>query len=246
MKLDIHLDAYEGPLGLLLHLIEKNKINIYDIPIVLITEQYMEYLSAMEETYPLESLSEFLVMAATLLRIKSKMLIPVEETEDAEDPREELVRRLVEYKMYKYAAGELKDLSIDAKKIFYKEESVPQEIRDYIEPIDPATVIGDVDLARLNAVFHMVMRRSKDRVDPVRSQFGRIRRERYRVEDRMRDIHSRIKGMKKINFRTLMEIHPDREMIVVTFLAVLEMMKAGQVTVSQEDNFGEIYLNSAE
>ena len=99
MKIDIRLDAFEGPLDLLLHLIEKNKINIYDIPIVLITEQYMEYLEAMEEAYPLESFSEFLVMAATLLRIKSKMLLPKEEKEEeTEDPREELVRRLMEYK----------------------------------------------------------------------------------------------------------------------------------------------------
>lgn len=246
MKIDIHLDAYEGPLDLLLHLIEKNKVNIYDIPVVMITEQYMEYLEAMKETYPLESLSEFLVMAATLLRIKSKMLIPVEKTEEGEDPRDELVRRLVEYKMYKYAAGELKDLSVGADKVFYKQETVPKEIRDYVEPVDPADLLADVSLDKLNAVFHMVMRKSKDRVDPVRSRFGKIRKERYRVEDRMVEIHNMIRGMKKISFRALLESNPDREMIVVTFLAVLEMMKAGQVTVSQENNFAEIYLDAAD
>jgi segregation and condensation protein A len=206
----------------------------------------MEYLEAMKETYPLESLSEFLVMAATLLRIKSKMLIPVETTEEGEDPRDELVRRLVEYKMYKYAAGELKDLSVDADKVFYKHETVPEEIRNYVEPVDPGELLSDVTLDKLNAVFHMVMRKSKDRVDPVRSRFGKIRKERYKVEDRMVEIHNMIKGLKKISFRALLESKPDREIIVVTFLAVLEMMKAGQVTVSQDNNFGEIYLDAAD
>ena len=246
MKIDIRLDAFEGPLDLLLHLIEKNKINIYDIPIVLITEQYMEYLAAMEEAFPLDSLSEFLVMAATLLRIKSRMLLPGVEEEETEDPREELVRRLVEYKMYKYAAGELKDLRVEADKVFYKPETVPREIREYVEPVDPKEVIGDTSLEKLNLTFQMVMRRRKDRVDPVRSRFGKIRKERYKVEDRMREIHQQIRGMKRINFRTLLDIQPDREMIVVTFLAVLEMMKAGQAKVVQEGNFGEIYLDCTE
>ncbi len=244
MKIDIRLDAFEGPMDLLLHLIEKNKINIYDIPIVMITEQYMEYLEAMKNTFPLDSLSEFLVMAATLLRIKSKMLLPEPETEgEEEDPREELVRRLVEYKIYKYAAGELKDLSIEADKIFYKEKQVPREIQDYEEPVNTREIVGDITLDQLNRTFRMVIRRKKDRVDPVRSRFGRIQKERYKVEDRMKEIHRQIRGMKRINFRTLLEVQPDTEMVVVTFLAVLEMMKTGQARVTQENNFGEIYLD---
>lgn len=244
MKIDIRLDAFEGPMDLLLHLIEKNKINIYDIPIVMITEQYMEYLEAMKNTFPLDSLSEFLVMAATLLRIKSKMLLPEPETEgEEEDPREELVRRLVEYKIYKYAAGELKDLSIEADKIFYKEKQVPREIQDYEEPVNTREIVGDITLDQLNRTFRMVIRRKKDRVDPVRSRFGRIQKERYKVEDRMKEIHRQICGMKRINFRTLLEVQPDTEMVVVTFLAVLEMMKTGQARVTQENNFGEIYLD---
>lgn len=99
-------------------LIEKNKVSIYDIPIVEITNQYMEYIREMEKSYSMESMSEFLVMAATLLKIKSKMLLPQPEKEEEEDPREELVRRLTEYKIYKYAAEELKDLSVDAQKVF--------------------------------------------------------------------------------------------------------------------------------
>ena len=107
--LDVKLNVFEGPLDLLLHLIEKNKVQIFDIPIVTITDQYIEYINNMEEE-DLDVMSEFLVMAATLIRIKSKMLLPKDEevSEEEEDPRDELVRRLLEYKMYKYAACELK------------------------------------------------------------------------------------------------------------------------------------------
>ena len=246
MKIDVKLEAFEGPLDLLLHLIEKNKVNIYDIPIVEITNQYMEYIQEMERSTSMESMSEFLVMAATLLKIKSRMLLPKEEKEEEEDPREELVQRLVEYKMCRYAAGELKDMSVDAEKVFYKPETIPKEIREYEEPIRPLEIVGDVTLEKLNQVFQMVMRRKKDREDPVRSRFGKIEKEKYKVEDRMRDIRRQIQGLRRINFRTLLDIQPTKEMDIVTFLAVLELMKVGQVTVSQESNFGEIYMDAAD
>lgn len=246
MKIDVKLEAFEGPLDLLLHLIEKNKVNIYDIPIVEITNQYMEYIQEMERSTSMESMSEFLVMAATLLKIKSRMLLPKEEKEEEEDPREELVQRLVEYKMCRYAAGELKDMSVDAEKVFYKPETIPKEIREYEEPIRPSEIVGDVTLEKLNQVFQMVMRRKKDREDPVRSRFGKIEKEKYKVEDRMRDIRRQIQGLRRINFCTLLDIQPTKEMVIVTFLAVLELMKVGQVTVSQESNFGEIYMDAAD
>ena len=246
MKIDVKLEAFEGPLDLLLHLIEKNKVNIYDIPIVEITNQYMEYIQEMERSTSMESMSEFLVMAASLLKIKTRMLLPKEEKEEEEDPREELVQRLVEYKMCRYAAGELKDMSVDAEKVFYKPETIPKEIREYEEPIRPSEIVGDVTLEKLNQVFQMVMRRKKDREDPVRSRFGKIEKEKYKVEDRMRDIRRQIQGLRRINFRTLLDIQPTKEMVIVTFLAVLELMKVGQVTVSQESNFGEIYMDAAD
>ena len=246
MKIGVKLDAFEGPLDLLLHLIEKNKVSIYDIPIVEITDQYLEYLHAMEAEESMESLSEFLVMAATLLQIKSRMLLPREEKEEEEDPREELVRRLMEYKMFKYAAMELKDLSVDAQKVFYRGESVPREIREYQDPVVPEEIVGDISLTRLNEVFQMVIRRKKDMEDPVRSKFGKIRKEKYRVEDRMMDIRKMVKGMRRINFRTLLDIQPSREKVIVTFLAVLELMKVGEISVTQEENFAEIYLDSVE
>ena len=245
MGIPVKLQVFEGPLDLLLHLIEKNKIDIYDIPIVEITNQYMEYIRNMQKE-DLNIMSEFLVMAATLLKIKSKMLLPQPEKEEEEDPREELVRRLTEYKMYKYAAEELKDLSVDAQKVFFKPETVPEEIKYYEEPIRPEEIVGDITLEKLNQIFRMVMRRKKDREDPVRSHFGKIQKEKYKVEDRMDDIRRQIRGLKKINFRTLLDIQPVKEMVIVTFLAVLELMKVGEIKVNQEHNFAEIYLDSCE
>ena len=246
MGIDIKVNAFEGPLDLLLHLIEKNKVDIYDIPISEITSQYLDYIRSMEEE-DLDVMSDFLVMAATLLKIKAKMLLPVKEEEEEEgDPREELVRRLIEYKIYKYAAEELKDLSVDAQKVFFKSETVPEEIKHYEEPIRPGEIVGDVTLEKLNQIFQMVMRRKKDREDPVRSHFGKIQKEKYKVEDRMDDIRCQIRGLKRINFRTLLDIQPVKEMVIVTFLAVLELMKVGEVKVVQEHNFAEIYLDSCE
>ena len=124
MALPVKIENFEGPLDLLLHLIDVNKFNIFDIPIVEITEQYLEFVRNME-TKDLNVMSEFLVMAATLLEIKAKMLLPVEVDEDGEeiDPREELVQKLLEYKMYKYMSYELKDRMQDAAKAMYKNPS---------------------------------------------------------------------------------------------------------------------------
>ena len=137
MSIPVKLEAFEGPLDLLLHLIDKNKVSIYDIPIVDITEQYLEYIKQMDSKN-LEVMSEFLVMAATLVNIKSKMLLPVEETEEEEivDPRQELVNRLLEYKMYKYISEELKDREMDASRVMFKPPTIPQEIADYQEDIN--------------------------------------------------------------------------------------------------------------
>jgi len=246
-KLEFKINEFEGPLDLLLHLIDKNKFNIFDIPIVEITEQYLEYVNQMQEA-DLDVMSEFLVMAATLISIKAKMLLPREEEkeEEEEDPRAELVRRLLEYKMYKYASYELKDMELDAQKAYYKNPSIPQEIKDYKEEIDPADVIGDVTLAKLNEIFNQVMRRTVDRVDPIRSKFGTIEKEEVRIEDKMEEIKASIRGLKGINFRTLLEVQASRINIIVTFLAILELMKVGDITIKQDTIFGEIIIDSLE
>ena len=247
MALSVKIESFEGPLDLLLHLIDVNKFNIFDIPIVEITAQYMEYLKSME-TEDLNVMSEFLVMAATLLEIKAKMLLPAEGDEEGEeiDPREDLVQKLLEYKMYKYASLELKDMNLDAGKNYYKPATIPKEVLEYKEEIDPAEVIGDVTLAKLNEIFTQVMKRTVDRVDPVRSKFGTIEKDEVRIEDKMDDIRASIRGLKGINFKTLLEIQATKINIIVTFMAILELMKVGDITIRQDELFGDIIIDSLE
>ena len=154
MDLTVKLQVFEGPLDLLLHLLEKNKVNIYDIPIVLITEQYLEYVSHME-TEDLDVVSEFLVMAATLIDIKCKMLLPAEVDEDGEeqDPRAELVARLLEYKMYKYMSFELRDRLSMSGKAMYRLPTIPEEVAEYETPVDLSELVGDLTLKQLERIF---------------------------------------------------------------------------------------------
>ena len=168
MGIPVKLQVFEGPLDLLLHLIDKNKIDIYDIPIVEITNQYMDYIKAMERE-DLNVMSEFLVMAATLLDIKCKMLLPKEITEDGEeeDPRQELVEQLLQYKMYKYMSYELRDRELDGGRTMYKDPTIPEEVMNYVEPVDLDELLGDLTLATLNRVFQDVIRRQEDKIDPV-------------------------------------------------------------------------------
>ena len=160
MDLNVKLEVFEGPLDLLLHLLDKNKVQIYDIPIVEITAQYMEYIAEMKRQ-DLDVLSEFLVMAATLIDIKSKMLLPAEasDEEEAEDPRAELVQQLLEYKMYKCMAYELKDRQMDAERVLFKEPTIPKEVLAYEEPIDIDALVSDVTLAKLNEIFKNIMKK---------------------------------------------------------------------------------------
>ena len=180
MELNIHLEAFEGPLDLLLHLIEKNKVDIYDIPIVEITAQYLSYIDEMKKA-DLNIMSEFLVMAATLLDIKSRYLLPKEEVEDGEeeDPRLELVQQLLEYKMYKSMSYVLKDRQVDADKVFYKVPTIPKEVEAYRQPVDLEELVGDMNLTKLNNIFSSVIRRQQDKIDPVRSKFGKIEKEHF-------------------------------------------------------------------
>ena len=152
--ISVKLDAFDGPLDLLLHLIEKNKIDIFDIPIVQITEQYLEIIAQMDRK-DMDVMSDFLVMAATLLKIKSKMLLPVEVTEEGEpeDPHAELVERLLEYKTYKYASYELKDKQMDAARLLFKESTIPAEIADIKEEVNVEELLSDVTLAKLRQFF---------------------------------------------------------------------------------------------
>ena len=245
MPLTVKLQVFEGPLDLLLHLIDKNKVDIYDIPIVTITEQYLDYIRQME-TEDMNVMSEFLVMAATLLDIKCKMLLPAEVNEDGEeeDPRAELVQKLLEYKMYKYVSYELKDRQVDADKNFFKKQNLPQEILDYREPLDYEELIGDVTLNKLHEIFKDMMKRQEDKIDPVRSQFGKIEKDEVDMDAKMSFVQDFILLQRKCSFRNLLEKQHSKMEVIVTFMVVLELMKIGKILIEQQEAFGDIYITS--
>lgn len=245
MGIPVKLQVFEGPLDLLLHLIDKNKIDIYDIPIVEITNQYMEYIRAMEKE-DLNVMSEFLVMAATLLDIKCRMLLPKEVNEEGEeeDPRQELVEQLLEYKMYKYMSYELKDRQLDGERIMYKIPTIPDEVQDYVEPVDLDELLGDLTLAKLHSIFKDVMKRQDDKIDPVRSKFGKIEKEEVTLPDKLDYVTGYAREHKSFSFRRLLSSQRSRTQIVVTFLAVLQLMKEGTIHIMQEQPFDDIMITS--
>ena len=238
MELTVKLQVFEGPLDLLLHLLEKNKVNIYDIPIVEITNQYMEYIAEMRRQ-DLNVMSEFLVMAATLLDIKSKMLLPAKESED-----DEVVQQLLEYKMYKCMAYELRDRQIDAEKVWFKAPTIPPEVLAYEEPVDVNELMSGVTLARLNDIFQSIIKKQADKIDPVRSKFGRIEKEEVSLSDKMTYVEEYSLHHGHFSFRSLLEAQSGKMEVVVTFLAILELMKMGKIVVSQEYTFDDIKIES--
>jgi segregation and condensation protein A len=237
MPYTIKLPVFEGPLDLLLHLIREHKIDIYDIPIACITEQYLAYLALME-ALDLEVAGEFVVMAATLLEIKSRMLLPRPPSEEPEeegaDPREELVQRLLEYEQYKAAAGQFRALEAVSLRIFTRE---PEEN----EPLDvPLEELTPADLVR--ALERMLAGLSQGE-----GEVTALQREKINLRLRMREVWAALTGWEgPMPFRALFEIlgsgPPSRLEIVVTFLAVLELLRGGRVRVQQSRALAEIYL----
>ena len=246
-KLEFKINQFEGPLDLLLHLIDKNKFNIFDIPIVEITEQYLDYLNRMQEEN-LDVMSEFLVMAATLISIKAKMLLPREEKEEEEeeDPRAELVRRLLEYKMYKYMSFELRDRQVDAARNMYREQRLPKEVEAYRQPIDYEELIGDMNLNKLHEIFKSIVKKQEDKIDPIRSKFGKIEKEEVSLPDKMTYVEQFAVKKRRFSFRDLLESQPGKVHVIVTFLAILELMKTGKIRISQVELFGDILNESLE
>lgn len=247
MEISYKLESFEGPLDLLLHLIEKNKVNIYDIPIAMITDQYLEYVNHMEEE-SLDVVSEFLVMAATLLDIKARMLLPKEVNEEGEeeDPRAELVARLLEYKTYKYMSMELKDMELDAEKIFYKDPTIPKEVKEYEQPVDLDKLLDGVTLTKLQKIFQSVMKRQQEKIDPVRSKFGTIQKEPVSLEEKISSVMGYARKHRKFSFRGMLNRQADKTEVVVTFLAILELMKVGKIYLTQENLFDDMMIETME
>ncbi len=245
MAIPVKLEVFEGPLDLLLHLIDKNKVDIYDIPIVEITEQYLDYIKNME-TRDMNVMSEFLVMAATLIDIKCKMLLPMEVDEEGEeeDPRAELVQKLLEYKLYKYMSFELRDRQVDAARNLYREQNLPPEVASYRQPVNYEELVGDMTLNRLHEIFKSIVRKQEDKIDPIRSRYGNIEKEEIDMDVKSLYVEAYAREHKSFSFRKLLEKQSSRMEIIVTFLIILEMMKVGKITISQENIFDDIMITS--
>lgn len=240
MKYTITLDSFEGPFDLLYHLIEKSELDIYDIPIAEIAEQYIQYISHMEEL-DLEITSEFLLMAATLLEVKSKMLLPNIKVEGEQmemeevDPREELIRRLIEYKKYKNAAEELKMRQEVYGKVFYK----PKEEIEISDEDDIKSLEG-LELSDLIKAFdNIIQKKSKEN---NKNKFHEIKREEISIEEAMNMILRKLENRNQIKFEELFQSRVTRSSIVTIFIAILELIKLKKIIIYQNNNFSNIKL----
>ncbi len=217
-QLSVKLEVFEGPLELLLHLLKKNKVSIYDIPIVKITAQYMEYLDAYQK-FDMEVSSEFLLLAAELLFIKSKMLLPRHEEEEEDDPRRDLVSRLEEYQKIKKAAEFLKDHEFAGHYNFFKKpDLIEKKAPDYSEQA--------FDLDRLLSAFAVILDKTQRKEPPPKTSFsGIVGHEKVSVTSRANYIKKRLAKERRVTFEALFEEIKTRPALVATFLALLEMMK---------------------
>lgn len=240
MKYKIEIDAFQGPMDLLLHLIEKAQIDIYDIPINDITEQFIGYIYEMEELN-LEIASEFLVMAATLIEIKSKMLLPDDksvtdlqlEMEEV-DPRVELVRRLVEYKKYKNISEELRIFEETQSRVYYKPK---EDLLDYEEEVIEIEGL-DVEML-LKSISNIMKRKSKTQSSLSISE---IQREEYTLEKCIKDIRGMLEVDDVLKFSNLIYKDTSKKEIIVYFLSVLELIRMKFIKVDQEDDFSDLII----
>ncbi|MBS4194547.1 segregation/condensation protein A [Lederbergia citri] len=243
MEYLVKIDAFEGPLDLLLHLINRLEIDIYDIPMAEITEQYLYYIHTMSELQ-LDVASEYLVMAATLLAIKSKMLLPKYDEDmdeeyfyEEEDPRDELVEQLIEYKRYKEAAEALKQKEFERGQMYTKP---PIDLSPYADKSQHELIEYGFSIYDMLGAYHKLIRRKKLQ-KPLSTK---ITHQDVSIDDRMAEI---LDELKHRNTRTSfynMFPHDDRGHIVITFLAMLELMKRNEIIVEQDEIFGEIYLTA--
>lgn len=243
MAYEVKLNSFEGPLDLLLHLIDKAEVDVYDIPITILTEQYMQYLYVMQE-FQIDIASEFLVMAATLLEIKSKMLLPRKEEpsfqpmfdleEEEYDPRRELVERLLEYKKFKTLAEQLREREINQSKVFTRaaQDLTPYALMAEENPVTEVTLYDLVEA--LTKVFSKVGTDEK----PV----SKIHRDEVSVKDKMKEIRQLLSFSGSIRFTQLFTDLPSRGEIVTSFMAILEMMRKHQIVCSQSTLFEDIII----
>lgn len=232
------LESFEGPLDLLLTLIKKNKVSIWDIPIVEITDQYLEAISGIEKTM-LENTGEFIILASQLLYIKSKMLLPKdEENEDEEDPREELAQRLFEYKKIKEASQEMRKSEFSSKyMVFREEEKIKFPIPEYSRNHDISELI--------DAFGNIYQRKIRRKKPEKRAFYGIVGREKVSVDDMAEKIKIVLKRKKRVEFSQLFSDDDSRPEMIATFLAVLEMIKLNKIRADYDDGKKEFIICTA-
>ncbi|HEY3297440.1 MAG TPA: segregation/condensation protein A [Armatimonadota bacterium] len=236
----VKLPAFEGPLDLLLHLIREHKIDIYDIPIAEITDQYLTYLSLME-SLDLNVAGEFFVMAATLLEIKSRLLLPLppkdEESEEGFDPRADLVEKLLEYEKFKNMASSLKAMEDDRNHIYWR---LSDDLKDYDAPVIP------LNLQALDLL--LALRQMLSEVGEGEQEVTSIERQKMSLRMKMREIWGRIKTAtaegRKMGFRDLLATPFDKVEIVMTFLALLELLRLQKIKISQKKALADIAISA--
>ncbi len=241
--MEIKIGEFEGPYELLFHLIEKNKIDIKDIPIAFIAEQFIQYVEQMQSKN-MNELSDFILMTATLLEIKSKMLLPVKEVDEKGveiDPREELVERLLEYKRAKNFANLLKEQAVNEVFARNPEKNVISALSKHYS-VGVEEILGDVTLKELTKIFNTVILRMDNKVDKVRKDFNSIKKDEYTIENRTEYILKKLENIKKISFVALFIETSSKSEKVTTFLAVLELIKIKKITVEQDNIFEDIII----
>lgn len=245
MRIEVKIEAFEGPLDLLLHLITKEEIDIYDIPIVTVTDQYLKSMEDLPDM-DLDTTTEFLVMAATLIEIKSKMLLP-DQTGDMDefdfsedDPRQELVKRLIEYKKYKDAAAALREKESALDEIVFKEQ---EELDLYTREISLDELNRDLEVDLLTEAVKRLLVKIQ-RFDEHRKGFFKgIKRDLFTVEEKIDYIRSRFEFGEVVHFSSLFGETKTKEEVVVTFLAILELLKMKVISIKQESLFDEIAIS---
>lgn len=237
MEYKIMCPEFEGPLDLLLHLIKETNIDICDISIEVITKQYLDYINKMEELN-LNVASEYLVMAAELLEIKSLSLLPKKEVENPdeyeEDPKDELIRRLLEYEKYKNITTALKECENKRSEIYTKDPSDLDEFLVKNNEVEETFSLTDL----LDAFSKLLERKELDK--PLNTK---ITNKEYSVNERSNEIRTILKSRKKVEFTELFEIYT-KDYLVVTFLSILDLAKKQELIINQDNNFNKIYLEA--
>lgn len=234
---------FEGPFDLLLHLIKKNKMNIYNIEIYKVTNQYLEYLNT-RKVMDLEITSEFIVVAATLIEIKSKNLLPKvkvdEEEESEEDIEKRLMERLIEYKKIKNVSEFFKNKYINAGEVFSKKPEIIEEIKP--EKIDNDDIFKNLTLLDLYNIYNKILETYREKQNKVNVVQKKIYVDKYKVEDKMEELLERFNSSEVIEFNNLMKESTCKLETVVTFLALLELIKIRTIQVFQDESFSNIFI----